>query len=399
MVLEGQMALLRRYSLFVLLLLLFTCNLNMASASSGGVMGGSFFDSDSESSSSESYTRDSEHVMMHRRDNYAPPDAEHGKGSHGGVPVVFLVFMFGMVLVGICKDNKGNSVTVLKLQVAMSGGTGSSIQRDLTRIAQTADTSSRDGVSYLVKETIQSLDRHHGYCIAGYSSVDLNRSKEDGEKCYNQLSNEERAKFDEETLVNLNIAEKRSTKPQSDVFSNEYSMETKEEREVFEEEKLLNGFGNEYIVITILVAAIGAHKLPNINGAEDLKVALQKLRTLLSGKLLAGKVLWTPQNEDDTLPKRKLLEDYPQLAKGIKSFLVYLYQITILVAAKGTYKPPNINGAEDLNRALQKLRTLLLSKLLVRDHTLMDLQNQNDTISKQKLLEDCPQLAKGIKAF
>ena len=54
--------------------------------------------------------------------------------------------------------------------------------------------------------------------------VDLKRSKEDGEKYYNQLSNEERAKFDEETLVNLNNTEKRSTKIQSDVFSNEYSM-------------------------------------------------------------------------------------------------------------------------------------------------------------------------------
>ncbi|KAL2333127.1 hypothetical protein Fmac_014340 [Flemingia macrophylla] len=66
----------------------------------------------------------------------------------------------------------------------------------------------------------------------------------------------------------------------------------------------------------MLVAAKGAHKLPNVNGAEDLKRVLQKLRTLLlSSKLLAGEVLWTPQKEDDTLSKQKLLEDYPQLAK------------------------------------------------------------------------------------
>ncbi|TKY47318.1 hypothetical protein E2542_SST29378 [Spatholobus suberectus] len=332
MVLEKQMALLRRYvgasavALFVLLLLLFTCNLNMASASSGGVMGGSFFNSDSESSSSESYTSDSERVMVHHVNDAPSPDAELAKGSHGGVPMLFLIFILGMFLVGFYKDTKGNSVTVFKIQVAMLGGMGSSIQRDLTRIAETADTSSRDGVSCLLTETIQSLDRHHGYCVAGYLSVDLKRSKEDGEKCYNQLSNEERAKFDEETLVNLNNTEKKSTRTQSDVFSNEYSMfdvkEIKEERKIFEEEKLLNGFGNEYIVVTILVAAKGAHKLPNINVAEDLKKALQKLRTLLSSKLLAGKVLWTPQNEDDTLSKRKLLEDYPQLAKGMKSFLV-----------------------------------------------------------------------------
>lgn len=55
--------------------------------------------------------------------------------------------------------------------------------------------------------------------------VDLKRSKEDGEKCYDQLSNEEREKFDEETLVNLNNKDKRSTRSQSfDGFSNEYTM-------------------------------------------------------------------------------------------------------------------------------------------------------------------------------
>ncbi|RZB50694.1 hypothetical protein D0Y65_047536 [Glycine soja] len=259
------MALLRRYAtasaiaLFVLLLLLVTCNLNMASALSGGVMGGNFFDSDSESSSSESYTRDSESYRMgHHHHHYynddAPsPDTPAAKGSHSGL-MFFLIFVLGMFLVSFYKGSTGNSVTVLKLQVAMlGGGMGSTIQRDLTRIAETADTSSRDGLTYLLTDTIQSLVRHLGNCIAGYSFVDLKRSKEDGEKYYNQLSNEERAKFDEETLVNLNNTEKRSTKIQSDVFSNVYSMfdgkGIKEESKKFEEEKLLNEIGSEYIVV------------------------------------------------------------------------------------------------------------------------------------------------------
>lgn len=45
--------------------------------------------------------------------------------------------------------------------------------------------------------------------------VDHKRSKEDGEKYYNQLSNEERAKFDEETLVNLNNNNKTIRRSQS----------------------------------------------------------------------------------------------------------------------------------------------------------------------------------------
>lgn len=97
---------------------------------------------------------------------------------------------------------------------------------------------------------------------------------------------------------------------------------SKEEGQNFEEEKLLNGLGNEYIVITILVAAKGAYKLPNINGSEDLNKALLKLRPLLSSKFLAGEVLWSPQKEDDTLSEWELLKDYPELAKGVKNFLV-----------------------------------------------------------------------------
>ncbi|KAL9320194.1 hypothetical protein ACSQ67_012033 [Phaseolus vulgaris] len=332
MVLERQMALLRRYvaasavASFVLLLL--ACTLNMASASSGGVVGGSFFDSDSDSDSSSSdfYTRDSEsYRMMHHRDS--SHDTEHAKGGHAGVPLLFLFFMLAMFLFGFYKNKNGNSVTVLKLQVAMSGGKGSSIQRDLTRIAEIADISSRDGLTYLLTVGVDLME---GGCIfleeSSLAMVDLKQSKDDGEKCYYQLSNEERKKFDEETLVNLNKAEKRNTSTQSDELNNENSMfdgkDIKEERNIFEEEKLLNGFGNEYIVITILVAAKGAHKLPTIYGDEDMKKALQKLRTVLSSKLLAGKVMWTPQNEDETLSKQQLLEDYPQLANCMKTYLV-----------------------------------------------------------------------------
>ncbi|KAJ1382655.1 Serine/threonine-protein kinase, active site [Sesbania bispinosa] len=120
-----------------------------------GVMGGSFFQN---SDSSDSFTSDdSERVReLHKSPS---PDADLERGNH---------------------DANGNTITVLKLQVAMFGGMGSSIQRDLTRIAEAADTSSPEGVSNLLTETILTLDRHPGYCIAGYSSVDLKRSKEDG---------------------------------------------------------------------------------------------------------------------------------------------------------------------------------------------------------------------------
>nr|CAB3493607.1 unnamed protein product [Digitaria exilis] len=82
--------------------------------------------------------------------------------------------------------------------------------------------------------------------------VDVKRSMDDGEKRFNQLSIEERGKFDEETLVNVNSIKRNKAGSQRS-----------------------SGFTNEYIV--------------------------------------AVEVLWTPQNENDTLSERELLEDYPLL--------------------------------------------------------------------------------------
>ncbi|KAB1669159.1 hypothetical protein ES319_1Z070600v1 [Gossypium barbadense] len=120
--------------------------------------------------------------------------------------------------------------------------------------------------------------------------VDVKRSMDKGEKRFNQLSIEERGKFDEETLVNVSNIRRLST--------------------TFQKASVFN---NEYIVITILVAAEGVHKLPLIKGSGDLAVALQKLASIPTSKILAVEILWTPQNENDTLSERELLEDYPLL--------------------------------------------------------------------------------------
>lgn len=53
--------------------------------------------------------------------------------------------------------------------------------------------------------------------------MDVKRSIDEGEKRFNQLSIEERGKFDEETLVNVNNVKRKSTTNQrASGFSNEY---------------------------------------------------------------------------------------------------------------------------------------------------------------------------------
>ncbi|KAJ4969248.1 hypothetical protein NE237_015949 [Protea cynaroides] len=292
----------------LLLGVLLTYDPHSALAASGGRMGGRSFSSHSSSSSSRSYsTRTASPSFSYSVPYYAPtpfggggfyagPAFGVGVGAGSGFFLILMGFAAFILVSGFLSDRSEDSVltatqktSVLKLQVGLLG-MARSLQRDLDRIAETADTSTSDGLSYVLTETSLSLLRHPDYCISGYSSVDVKRSIEDGEKRFNQLSIEERGKFDEETLVNVNNIKKQSRTSQR-----------------------ASGFNNEYIVITILVAAEGVHKLPPINGNADLKEALQKLGSIPSSKTLAVEVLWTPQNENDTLSERELLEDYPLL--------------------------------------------------------------------------------------
>ncbi|XP_022742374.1 uncharacterized protein LOC111293728 [Durio zibethinus] len=290
------------------LLLMYDPN-NSALAASGGRMGGRSFSSSSSSSRSYSVPRnEGSSFSSYTVPYYAPTSFGGGGGFYMGPAVgvgVVAGSSFSLILMGLAafllvsgflSDRSESSVltasrrtSVLKLQVGLLG-MGRSLQRDLNRIAEVADTSTSEGLSFVLTETTLALLRHPDYCISGYSSVDVKRSIDDGEKCFNQLSIEERGKFDEETLVNVNNIKRQSTTSQK-----------------------ASGFSNEYIVITILVAAKGVHKLPPINGSGDLKEALQKLASISTSKILAVEVLWTPQNENDTLSERELLEDYPLL--------------------------------------------------------------------------------------
>jgi uncharacterized membrane protein len=75
--------------------------------------------------------------------------------------------------------------------------------------------SCRFGIKFPVRISFESL------FVA--VQVDVKRSMDDGEKRFNQLSIEERGKFDEETLVNVNSIKRNKTGSQrSSGFSNEY---------------------------------------------------------------------------------------------------------------------------------------------------------------------------------
>ncbi|KAL1225357.1 hypothetical protein V5N11_009015 [Cardamine amara subsp. amara] len=288
----------------VLLSLLLLCNRNCALAASGGRIGGSAFSSrsrssESSSSSSKTFSYSAPSTLdptlsfsysaISIWGNKAPCSFLLWAPRFIYIPLTLLFFALAVFLNLNDIRNDTQKTSVLKVQVGLLGS-ARTLQEDFNRLAEKADTSTPEGLSYVLTEATLALLRHPEFCISSYSSVDVKSSIEEGEKRFNQFSIEERGKFDEETLVNVNSIKIQSSKIQK-----------------------ASGSSNEYIVVTILVASEGTLKLQTINGIADLKETLQKLGSILSKKILAVEVMWTPQNEKDVLSERELLEDYPLL--------------------------------------------------------------------------------------
>ncbi|MFM7577521.1 MAG: DUF1517 domain-containing protein, partial [Microcystaceae cyanobacterium] len=71
--------------------------------------------------------------------------------------------------------------------------------------------------------------------------------------------------------------------------------------------------GGDYILVTLVVAALGKLTLPTINESSDLRQSLQTVGGLGSDRLLAIEVLWTPQADGDTLTRDDIMAEYPNL--------------------------------------------------------------------------------------
>ncbi|CAO2169839.1 unnamed protein product [Urochloa humidicola] len=201
---------------------------------------------------------------------------------------VALAFAAAAALVKAALHYTPPRTTVVKLQVALRGvAAAKSFQKDLNEIAEKVQASNQRWYKFILTETIRSLRRHKDSCISSSLSADV---KDYWKEHFNKISIEERSKFDAEIFSNLDgIKRKRS-----------YSKKT-------------GGSKNEYIVLTILIAAEGELKFPAVRSSADLEAVVGKLNYVPAGEIPGIHVLWTPQQENDVLSEEELKEDYPYL--------------------------------------------------------------------------------------
>ncbi|CAI5509423.1 unnamed protein product [Closterium sp. Naga37s-1] len=219
-----------------------------------------------------------------------------GGGIFGFLFLAIAVYFVAQTVMGFLADSAEEEVwaetqrsSVVRLQVGLLG-TARKLQRDLDQMASRADTGSQEGLHSILQETVLALLRNPDYCIYGFSTSETANDSYGGEAAFNRLSMGERSKFKEETLVNVGDVRKRSEREPSEQRMN-----------------------SEYIVVTILAATEGTFVLPEVKSNADLREALTILGSIPADELQAVEVLWTPQNEEDTLTTRDMLEDYPSL--------------------------------------------------------------------------------------
>lgn len=191
--------------------------------------------------------------------------------------------------------NNNAKVSVAKLQVGLLAE-AKTLQEDLNRIAQKANTASSAGLAQALQETTLSLLRHPEYwAYAGGESKQSAMVAAESE--FNRMILSERSKFLGESVSNVSGQIKQATSS---------ALKVSPAGELVEQP-------SEYIVVTLLVGAEGKVELPEINNSTDLRRALSTLGAVSSDRLLTMEILWQPGTTDGVLTSDDMLEYYPKL--------------------------------------------------------------------------------------
>lgn len=192
-------------------------------------------------------------------------------------------------------DGSGNEltndiVTVTELQIALVAQ-ARELQRDLTQLTERADLSTQAGLSELLRETVLALLRSPEYWTHAKVRGQTLRSRTAAAQLFEQLSLEERSKFSLETLVNVSGQIRRQSSTSTSIND-----------------------PAAYIVVTLLVGTADDRPLlSQVRSTAELKQALQRLGAISSDYLLIYELLWSPQDERDSLSREELIAQYPDL--------------------------------------------------------------------------------------
>lgn len=231
-------------------------------------------------------------------------------GGFGGIFGILVMIAIANVVINAIRNGGGGNngegggvltsndpqVGIAQIQVGLLAS-AKELKKELDELALSADTGTANGRSLVLQEATLALLRHPEYWVYGSSQSDKVRLSA-AEAAFNQLALTERSKFTDETLSN---------------FNNQLRQGGRVPAIGGDEPGSVPDAAGEYILVTIIAAALGNMNLPAVNDSSQLKQSLQTLGGISSDRLLAIEVLWTPQEEGDTLTSNDIISEYPDL--------------------------------------------------------------------------------------
>ncbi len=188
------------------------------------------------------------------------------------------------------KERDNDIITVSKLQVALLAHT-QGLQSQLSDLTRNVNTEISEGLLELLQESALVLLRNadnwsHVLATSQTSNIDK------AEALFNEISIQERGKFTMETLTNV----KGTIKEKIPTIS-----EGKEDVGL-------------YIVVTLLVGTADDKPLfKEVRTVESLKNALEKVASVRSDYVRKVELLWSPQEEGNSLTYDELLTEYTNM--------------------------------------------------------------------------------------
>ena len=219
--------------------------------------------------------------------------------------VLFIGGMFVKILLDSRRDNAklvgmvttfpGTSAVpeadVSVLRVAIDGRARRFIQRELKQIAQSADTSTREGRATMLRGVTTLLRRVRDAWVYGGARNEAMGAMMDMKATYDRHVDDARTRFTVETISNVQGRARAQD-------AGELSRRSDE--------------GEGIILVTIVIAArCELFTVQKIADGEDLRKALEGAAYLGPDLLVAVDVIWMPSEENDRMSSMELEARYP----------------------------------------------------------------------------------------
>lgn len=181
-------------------------------------------------------------------------------------------------------------VTVSMLQIALRAD-ARRLQTLLNEAAMSADTTTVEGLFVLLQQVSRALLDYSRYWTHVLASSQTFNTIAEAEVLYNQLLDRERAKFNAETLTNVN-----GVITQQPLIA----IDPRDEP--------------SFIVVTLLLGTADDQPLfGEIYSTSVLRDVLDDIRTMQPRYLMVFDVLWSPQDERGSLTEADMAAEYADL--------------------------------------------------------------------------------------